>query len=82
MPQIRPKFLFSVFAVAALLLVVSVRVNKYYMDNYGDVSAVTRATPVSQRADLARRGAPPPPDYWDNQDKYEPFRLMDLFKCE
>ena len=82
MSQNRPKTFFSVFAIAALLLVVSVRVNKYYMDNYGDVSAVTRATPVSQRADLARRGAPPPPDYWDNQDKYEPFRLMDLFKCE
>ena len=73
---------FKAFAIGAFLLVVAVRGNKYYLENYGDISAITRATPVSQREDLARRGAPPPPDYWDNQDKYEPFRLLDWLKCE
>ena len=78
----RDRLFFRMFALASILLVIAVRGNQYYQLNYGDVSAITRATPVSQRADLARRGAPPPPDYWEDPDKYEPFRLMDLFKCE
>ena len=78
----KDRLLFKLFALASVVLVITVRGNQYYQMNFGDVSAITRATPVSQRADLARRGAPPPPDYWENPDKYEPFRLMDLFKCD
>lgn len=72
----RTRVIFSGMAVAAVLLVMVVHGNKYYMENYADVAAITRATPVSQREDLARRGAPPPPDYWENPNKYEPFRLL------
>ena len=68
--------------MCSFLLVVAVRGNKYYQANYGDIAAITRATPVSQRADLARRGAPPPPDYWQDPEKYEPFRLTDWLKCK